>query len=340
MQYSDNHIEFLDTTLRCNAEGQLSTTLYCKDNDSHNYLQFSSAHPETVKKGLPYSEFLRVKRICSNEEECDKNIALLAAHFMCRGYPIDILDSAYSRVKDFSRDSLLETEIDPPLDEERGDNSKKVFSITTYNPVGCPNKQIIRTNWDMLGTSNTTMHLYEHRVIHGQRRCQNLRDLLVHAKLKIQVAPRAAISGSSTNVCSNRNCRYCPKLNKTGTILSPATGRSYKCCHNISCCSTNVIYCLKCTECNKLYVGQTKRPLKKRMVEHFSDINKKDPTKPLGQHFAKPNHSDVHVLEIYILKFIKRSPDSAEAQWLRDYHELQWIHRLKSSLPFGLNSMD
>ena len=76
------------------------------------------------------------------------------------------------------------------------------------------------------------------------------------------------------------------------------------------------------------------------MVEHFSDITKKDPNKPLGQHFARPNHPDVHVLEIYILKFINRSPNSQEAQRLRDHHELQWIHRLKSSLPFGLNSMD
>ena len=192
----------------------------------------------------------------------------------------------------------------------------------------------------MLGTSNTTMHLYEHQVIHGQRRCQNLQDHLVQARLKIKVPPRAAISGSSTIIRNNKNCRYCPKMIKTGTITSPTTGQSYKCCNNISCCSSNVIYCLKCTECNKLYVGQTKRPLKKRLVEHFSDINKKDPAKPLGQHFAKANHSDVQVLEIYILKFIKRSPDSAEAQRLRDHHELQWIHRLKSSLPFGLNSMD
>ena len=75
-------------------------------------------------------------------------------------------------------------------------------------------------------------------------------------------------------------------------------------------------------------------------MEHFSDINKKDPTKPLGSHFGRRNHPSTEVLEIYVLKFIKNAPDSQSGQIERDIHETQWIHRLKTSLPFGLNSMD
>ena len=89
-----------------------------------------------------------------------------------------------------------------------------------------------------------------------------------------------------------------------------------------------------------LYVGQTKRELKKRMVEHFHYITKPDITQPLGAHFNQPNHPKLDVVEIYILKFIKADPDSARAKLLRDQHELKWIHRLRSALPFGLNSMD
>ena len=46
------------------------------------------------------------------------------------------------------------------------------------------------------------------------------------------------------------------------------------------------------------------------------------------------------VVEIYVLKFIKADPDSTLAKHLRDLHELKWIHRLRSALPHGLNSMD
>ncbi len=58
MKFSKKSVEFLDTLLKCEDEVNLSTDLFCKENGSHNYLLFSSSHPETVKLGLPYSEFL------------------------------------------------------------------------------------------------------------------------------------------------------------------------------------------------------------------------------------------------------------------------------------------
>ena len=75
-------------------------------------------------------------------------------------------------------------------------------------------------------------------------------------------------------------------------------------------------------------------------MEHFSDMNKKDPSKPLGSHFGQTNHPSTEVFEIYVLKFIKSAPDSLAGQKERDFHETQWIHRLKTSLPHGLNNMD
>ena len=155
---------------------------------------------------------------------------------------------------------------------------------------------------------------------------------------KLKVHSRT--SGKEVTVCANSRCRYCPLMNHSGTIMSTSTGKSYKCCSNFCCNSTNVIYGLKCTFCNKIYVGQTKRPFKKRLVEHFSDINKKDPSKPLSSHFSRSNHPSTEVLEIYVLKFIKSPPDSQLGQKERDFHETQWIHRLETSLPYGLNSMD
>ena len=136
------------------------------------------------------------------------------------------------------------------------------------------------------------------------------------------------------------NCRYCPKLDTSGRITSPTTKHTYKCCKNITCNTTNVIYCFECIHCNKLYVGPTKRPLKKRLMEHFGDITRKDPTKPLGHHFSKQGHPDLTTLKIYVLKFIQGAPDSPEARNQRDFHEMQWIHRLKCTLPHGLNAMD
>ena len=192
----------------------------------------------------------------------------------------------------------------------------------------------------MLGTSGTTADLFDHRVIHGFRRPPNLKDLLVFAKLKVTKNRQPAISGSTYNTCTSTNCRYCPKFKKSGNITSPATKITSKCCSNFSCNSSNLIYYLKCCHCQKLYVGQTKRPFKQRLMEHFRDINKKDVNKPMGVHFNIPNHPDISVLEIYVLKFISSAPNSDRGQQERDLFETRWIHRLRTSMPYGLNSMD
>ena len=273
---------------------------------------------------------------------------MLAAHFVRRGYPLEILDTAFSKVNAIDRNVLLnleDQEVLSQVDSNQEINTpvpppEKLFSITTYNPVGNPNQQLIKANWPMLGKSNTTLPLFKCRVIHGNRRAPNLRDILVHSKLKILSTTNRGVSGSTFRDCTTRTCRYCPRFNKTGIITSLTTGRNSKCCKNFTCHSSNLIYCIKCTHCNMLYVGQTKRELKKRLVEHFSYITKPDLSQPLGIHFTQPNHPKLDAVEIYVLKYIKASPDSDLAKSLRDHHELKWIHRLRSALPHGLNSMD
>ncbi len=63
MEASEEKINFLDTTLYMNKEGQLWTKVYCKPTDSHSYLYYSLAHPPHCKSSLPYSQLLRLKRM-------------------------------------------------------------------------------------------------------------------------------------------------------------------------------------------------------------------------------------------------------------------------------------
>ena len=54
------------------VEGVIETDLYVKPTDSHQYLQSSSCHPFHCKKGIPYSQTLRLNRICSETNSFDK----------------------------------------------------------------------------------------------------------------------------------------------------------------------------------------------------------------------------------------------------------------------------
>ena len=61
--------------------------------------------------------------------------------------------------------------------------------------------------------------------------------------------------------------------------------------------SANVIYCITCTLCKKLYIGETGRRLGDRFREHLRDVEKddKNTSKPVARHFNLPNHSKQHM---------------------------------------------
>ena len=56
------------------------------------------------------------------------------------------------------------------------------------------------------------------------------------------------------------------------------------------------IYCITCTLCNKLYIGETGRRLGDRFREHLVvEKNDKDASKPVTRHFNLPNYSKKHM---------------------------------------------
>ena len=68
MDYSDTTINFLDVSVTKNST-KLSTDLFTKDTDSHQYLHATSCHPYSCKKSIPYGQAIRIKRICSDPEQ-------------------------------------------------------------------------------------------------------------------------------------------------------------------------------------------------------------------------------------------------------------------------------
>ena len=71
--FSKENIEFLDTLVYIDSNSRLQTTLYKKPTDCQNYLHAKSAHPFSLKKSIPYSQALRIKRICLTFEEYRKH---------------------------------------------------------------------------------------------------------------------------------------------------------------------------------------------------------------------------------------------------------------------------
>ena len=60
-EYSKHSVNFLDTTIYV-ENGQLQTTLFVKETDSHSYLSFDSCHPKHNITSIPYSQTTQSKK--------------------------------------------------------------------------------------------------------------------------------------------------------------------------------------------------------------------------------------------------------------------------------------
>ena len=341
MDQSTSHIHFLDVTVSLDEQHNIQTDLYTKPTDSHNYLNYNSAHPRHCRDGIPYSQFLRLKRICSKEETFTHQCREMSKNFIKADYPPIVIREAFARVFHSDRHTLL----NPQLDEEKDkDEEDKTFLITTFHPNFKECDKIIGWNWDLLDKSSSTRPLLKLNLIKGKRRAKNLRDILVRARLpRIREIndrqPDKNVVKKQLQPCTKAYCQYCQMINKSGSITSKVTKKDYNTRSKVSCRSNNIVYCLCCTICGKHYVGQTKRPLVERLREHIRNIKQDNPIHIVGRHFNEPDHKGTKALEVQVLNFAKGHPDSKSSLKMRLELEKMWIERLRSFVPSGLNLM-
>ena len=335
-EVSPHTINFLDTTVRYHIRHGFSTTLYTKPTDKHTYLHYKSCHPPHIMQSLPYSQFLRVRRLCTHFDDYMINSLEMAAHFSHRGYPIPQLLETLRKVIHIEprHTQTQNNQQNPQTDQIQ--QPITLYLITTYNPSNPPIRKIIEKYWPILGRSSGTRILTKAKIIYGSRRPRNLLDTLVKAKLPSIEAP---INKLSYHCLRPNTCKHCPRLDRTGTIKSHSTGRVYKTETKICCHSTNFIYCISCLDCGLQYVGQTRNTVIIRMNNHLSTIRRLDDL-PLPNHMAEQHDNSQNPnIKIHIVEFI-RPPSSLKAQELRDKVERKWITRLHTLVPHGLNLQD
>ena len=82
------------------------------------------------------------------------------------------------------------------------------------------------------------------------RRNKNIRDNLVRSALRQNLpAPAGTFS------CFRARCYTCSFLNSATSISGPKSNLVIR--HNFTCTSSNIIYCISCSKCWKLYIGET-----------------------------------------------------------------------------------
>ena len=197
-----------------------------------------------------------------------------------RGYSVSVVQAGHHRAQQIERQSALQT-----AEKEHTDGIP--FTLT-FHPHNLPVTSIILKNFKLLQNDSETGTIFPQLLLISFKRDKNIWKCLVRSSFQTN-------DQSGTFKCARSRCKTCPFIHNVEKISGPK--RSIKITDHFTCTSANVIYCITCTYCNKLYIGETGRRLGDRFREHLRDVerNDKDASKPVARHFNLPNHSKQHM---------------------------------------------
>ena len=118
-----------------------TTSVFYKPTDSHSYLLYSSSHPNHTKQSIPFSQFLRLRRLCSEDEDFQSKSLEMREFFVQRGYPTSLLDTAFSKASLIPRSETLSNSVTNVTDHNR------TSLVLTFHPFNFKVRDVIRKNF-------------------------------------------------------------------------------------------------------------------------------------------------------------------------------------------------
>ena len=88
---SQNSADFIDLDVSL-KDGATFTDLHIKPTNAHQFLQYKSSHPSHIKNSIPYSQTLRISRLCSSQNDFNAHISNLKDGFSARDYPQKVVN--------------------------------------------------------------------------------------------------------------------------------------------------------------------------------------------------------------------------------------------------------
>lgn len=99
MNCDQQKISFLDVEIFINEEGLVGSSLYRKSSAGNTILHATSSHPKPLLRSIPYSQYLWIKRKCSQETNFQKEAQELYSRLKNRGYGHTCFKKAYNKVE-------------------------------------------------------------------------------------------------------------------------------------------------------------------------------------------------------------------------------------------------
>ena len=328
-EISTNSVNFLDTTVLKDRQGDISTDVYQKPTDTHPYLYWTSAHPPHLKQTIPYSQALRLRRICSSTDTLKKRIVEYADFFVACGYQRTKVLREMQKVLTLTQEECLRT-------RER-ESTDRIPLVTTFNPHTTFIAEIARRNWNFLQSKERLARIFNKPSLVAYRRPTSLRDRLVSTKFKTVTN---TLLPKGCEACGKPKCSWCKRINKTTTFTSSKNDKIFKIFHSVNCQSSWVIYIIECNICNLQYIGKSEIAFNLRLNNHRNHIKKEVSSCELTEHFLhnKRTHNlDNNVIITIIEQIRKDNVSNEQKKDLLRQREIFCQKKLNSMQRNGLN---
>ncbi|XP_078524824.1 vomeronasal type-2 receptor 1-like [Lissotriton helveticus] len=188
-----NTINFLDITIS-KQDDRLNTKVFKKPTDRNNALHYSSFHSQSLKNHLPFSQFIRIKRISSDDVQAKTDIEDVAQQYSCRGYPEQVLTEAKRKVSLKTRETLLQ--------KAEKSTSKREVCVLKHSTITSKIKKCILKRWELIEQEEDFKTVFIETPIFALSRSKNLKELLKSKQLKPVV-----VTAKGMQKCYN--CGHC-----------------------------------------------------------------------------------------------------------------------------------
>ena len=281
--------------------------------------------PQPHKKSIPYSLALRIRRICSTDDNFKQRTNELLEFLCQRGHKRDYVKTQINKAFNVP---LKNT----PYYQHKKSNNRTVF-VTIYNPSLPKFNNTIKKYYPIFTASDRCKNAFKDPPLLAYRRPRNLLVTLVHAKIK---TPKPSPSSPpKITRCNDGRCEKCKLIAHNTTSYTFQTLQTRTIHQDLCCSSDNLIYMINCKRCLKTdttlpsqYIGQTGRILRERFGEHRRGIqNNTDESVPI--HFNLPHHTLDDVELIPVLKVIN-SRDSY--RYTMEQHFISAARTLKNGI--------
>ena len=220
----------------------------------------------------------------------------MIGYFHERGFEKRDMEKTYTEVLNMKREDVLEY-------KGRAKTNRVPF-VVTFHPRLRKLGNVLRKHFHLLQSNERLRRSFPQQPMVAFRRLKNLRDMLMHSKLK-----REEKEEELTVRCNGNRCKCCGILVEDKAF--DINGKKHSTMVGGTCKSANLVYAVKCGRCEDMwYIGETGMRLHERMNQHRYSIGRfkrgqsidKSNDTGLSEHFGKSDHNfdmdaKLHILE-------------------------------------------